>query len=285
MYSDSGYRSHDDKLKKVKDPLVGVINWYNQSTVQQKFGLLAAAACFLLLILYFILEDHDVLFILSETSHFLGIGILVYKLLQKKTCAGLSLRTQILTATFLSIRLFCSFLMEFDIHTLLDFLTLAATLWVVYMVYFKLRHTWQKEQDSIRVWWVILPCVILALLVHPRTSHNFGLRLMWSFCVYLEAIAVYPQLRMMQNNKVVERFTAHYVFALGLSRFFSCAHWILQIIDGRSFIFNALGYGLWPLMVLLSEIVQTFILADFCYFYVQSYAKGTGVVRLPTGIV
>jgi hypothetical protein len=40
---------------------------------------------------------------------------------------------------------------------------------------------------------------------------------------------VFPQLRMMQNSKVVERFTAHYVFCLGLSRFFSCAHWVLQV--------------------------------------------------------
>lgn len=29
--------------------------------------------------------------------------------------------------------------------------------------------------------------------------------------------------------QVVEKFTAHYVFALGLSRFISCAHWILQV--------------------------------------------------------
>lgn len=42
-------------------------------------------------------------------------------------CAGLSLRTQELTASFLLVRLFCSFMMEYDIHTLLDFLTLLAT--------------------------------------------------------------------------------------------------------------------------------------------------------------
>lgn len=29
--------------------------------------------------------------------------------------------------------------------------------------------------------------------------------------------------------QVVERFTGHYVFALGVARFFSCAHWILQV--------------------------------------------------------
>ncbi len=74
-----------------------------------------------------------------------------------------------------------------------------------------------------------------------------------------------PQLRMMQKAKVVEKFTAHYVFALGLSRFISCAHWILQLVDGDSFLLQALGSGLWPVMVLLSEIVQTFILADFWY--------------------
>ena len=111
-----------------------------------------------------------------------------------------------------------------------------------------------------------------------------------------------PQLRMMQKAKVVEKFTAHYVFVLGLSRFISCAHWILQvlrggggvcvprskrhqppsrcsctpavacsaacgadagllpplpqILDGDKYLWQALGSGLWPVMVLVSEIVQ-----------------------------
>ena len=54
-------------------------------------------------------------------------------------------------------------------------------------------------------------------------------QIMWATCVYVEAVSVLPQLRMMQKAKVVEKFTAHYVFALGLSRFISCAHWILQV--------------------------------------------------------
>ena len=40
-------------------------------------------------------------------------------------------------------------------------------------------------------------------------------------------------------DQVVEKFTAHYVFALGLSRFVSCAHWILQLVDGDSFLLQA----------------------------------------------
>ena len=64
---------------------------------------------------------------------------------------------------------------------------------------------------------------------------------MWALCVYVEAVSVLPQLRMMQKAKVVEKFTAHYVFALGLSRFISCAHWILQLVDGDSFLLQV-----WP---------------------------------------
>lgn len=37
----------------------------------------------------------------------------------------------------------------------------------------------------------------------------------------------------------------------------------LQILDGDKYLWAALGSGLWPVMVLVSEIVQTFILADF----------------------
>lgn len=90
----------------------------------------------------------------------------------------------------------------------------------------------------------------------------------------------------MQNTKMVEPFTAHYVFALGIARFLSCAHWVLQVIDRGSLLFGMLGYsGFWPPMVLLSEVVQTFILADFCYYYVKSAMEGQMMVRLPSGVV
>ena len=46
------------------------------------------------------------------------------------------------------------------------------------------------------------PCALLALVIHPSTSHHFLNRILWAFCVYLEAVSVLPQLRVMQNTKV-----------------------------------------------------------------------------------
>lgn len=43
----------------------------------------------------------------------------------------------------------CSFIMEYDVHTILDMLTLAATGWVMYMMYFKLKTTYQADKDTL----------------------------------------------------------------------------------------------------------------------------------------
>jgi hypothetical protein len=67
----------------------------------------------------------------------------------------------------------------------------------------------------------------------PAAPLSATAQMLWALCVYLEAVSVFPQLRMMQKAQLIEKFTAHYVFLLGLSRFFSCAHWILQLLEGN----------------------------------------------------
>ncbi len=49
----------------------------------------------------------------------------------------------------------CSFMMEYDIHTILDFLTLIATCWVIYTLFFQLSDSYQAEEDSIKTWYVV----------------------------------------------------------------------------------------------------------------------------------
>ncbi|KAK4787940.1 hypothetical protein SAY86_011773 [Trapa natans] len=244
--------------------------WVRRQPPKVKAFLAVVSGMAVLVFLRKVVHDRDNLFVVAEVVHALGISVLIYKLMKKKTCAGLSLKSQELTALFLAVRLYCSFVMEFDIHTLLDSATLATTLWVIYTIRFKLRSSYMEDNDNFATYYVVIPCAVLSLLIHPSTFHHLINRVCWAFCVYLETVSVLPQLRAMQNTKIVEPFTAHYVFALGIARFLSCAHWVLQVLDTRGRLLTALGYGMWPSMVLFSEIVQTFILADFCYYYVKS---------------
>ncbi|KAK3029014.1 hypothetical protein RJ639_040066 [Escallonia herrerae] len=290
-------------MRPPRKPIQVVSSWVRRQPPKVKAFLAVVTGMVALVLLRAIVHDHDNLYIAAEAVHSIGIAVLIYKLTKEKTCAGLSLKSQELTAIFLAVRLYCSFVMEYDIHTLLDLATLAATLWVIYMIRFKLKSSYMEDKDNFAIYYVALacgslrgssvsqtweevgPCAVLALFIHPSTSHHMINRFFWAFCVYLEAVSVLPQLRVMQNTKIVEPFTAHYVFALGVARFLSCAHWVLQVLDSRGHLLTALGYGLWPSMVLISEIVQTFILADFCYYYVKSVFGGQLVLRLPSGVV
>ncbi|KAI7757473.1 hypothetical protein M8C21_021104 [Ambrosia artemisiifolia] len=248
-----------------KKPIQVVRTWVRRQPPKIKVLLAFLIAIAALIFIRMVVYDHDNLFIAAEAVHAVGISEL--------------------TAIFLGTRLYCSFVMEYDVHTLLDLATLATTIWVIYMMRFNLKSSYMREKDNVPIHYVVIPCALLSLVVHPTTHHHIINRILWAFCVYMEAVSVLPQLRVMQNTKIVEPFTAHYVFALGVARFLSCAHWILQVLDTRGGLLTALGYGLWPPIVLLSEIVQTFILADFCYYYVQSVMGGQLVLRLPSGVV
>lgn len=68
---------------------------------------------------------------------------------------------------FLAVRLYCSFVMEYDIHTLLDLATLAATLWVIYTIRFKLRSSYMEEKDNFAIYYVVSPLYYFILKLQP----------------------------------------------------------------------------------------------------------------------
>ncbi|CAM8930387.1 unnamed protein product [Rhodiola kirilowii] len=259
-----------------------LFGWVRRQSLKVKAFLGVTAVLSGLVALRLAVKDYDHFFVAAEAIHAAGILVLIYKLTTQKTCSGLSLKTQELTAMYLVVRLICSSVMEKDIHTLLDFAALVASVWVIYMIRYKLKSTYIKELDSLPLYVLAVPCAVLALLIYPHTSHPFIFGVLWAFCVYLESISVYPQLRLMQNAKMVEPFTAHYVFALGAARFLGFAHWVYET-GGKSLFLRGSSY-LWLPAVLISEVIQTFILADFCYYYVKSAMYGQLLTRLPSPV-
>lgn len=148
-------------------------------------------------------------------------------------CLGLSLKSQELTALFLIARFITSIFMEYNIHTLLDFLTLSATAWVVYMIRFNLKSTYMKDMDTFPIYFVVIsyivtmfdrssyrwsgvdhlvcvkygvqvvPAAILAFISYPKiTHHHYFFQILFGFSAYVESLSVLPQLRLMQNAKV-----------------------------------------------------------------------------------
>ena len=75
-------------------------------------------------------------------------------------------------------------------------------------------QTYDKEQDTFRVMFLIVPSSLLALVV----NHEMSLvEVLWTFSIYLEAVAIFPQLVLLQRTKNIDTLTSNYVFLLGLS--------------------------------------------------------------------
>ena len=142
-----------------------------------------------------------------------------------------------------------------------------------------LKHNYETHNrplDTVMTWQVLVPCVIMAVIAHPQTSHDVG----GQWCCgrrmprYLEAVSVLPQLRVMQSAKNCGKMDGKLCVFVGRGEVFE-----LRALDFANFrraeLFeNGVDFNrLWPVMVLVSEIVQTFILADFCYFYVLSFCR------------
>eukprot|EP00887_Chlorella_sp_A99_P005535 scaffold1.g5535.t1 len=75
-------------LDDVRVVLRELTRWFKARSSKEKTYLGVVGAVLLLLLLWFVVDDHDTLFVLSESVHFLGIGLLAYKLLKKRNCGA-----------------------------------------------------------------------------------------------------------------------------------------------------------------------------------------------------
>lgn len=267
-----------------RDSPVNVLSrWLRKRSMKVKIFLGILLAFFAVIVLRFTISDPDVFFKASKTIHIVGLIVLIYKLIAHKSCSGLSLKSQELTALLIATRLCCSVYIQSNIHAMLDLILLLPTLLIIWLIRFKLKSTYIKEFDNMWLSFLVVPSIILAIVIHPRFTHHIWLtRVIWSFTTYLETISILPQIRYMRNSMMVETFTGYYVFALGVSRFFSLAFWIIHTYEtkGEYLFFFRHGY-FWMLSIFLSEIVHSFILANFCYYYIKSIMQGKLLKKMP----
>jgi len=200
----------------------------------------------------------------GDMTHLLSIFVLLLKIHATKNCAGVSLKTQELYGIIFMSRyldLFFSFISIYNTVMKLFFISSSCCI-IWYMRFHRVvRQTYDKEQDTFRVIFLIMPCLILALVI----NHDFTIpEILWTFSIYLEAVAILPQLVLLQRTKNVDTLTGNYVFLLGGYRALYLLNWIYRF-------FTESGYRQW--IVWCSGVVQTAIYCDFFYYYIQSWRK------------
>lgn len=178
---------------------------------------------------------------------------------------------------------------------------LSASFGLVYLLRYRepYRSTYLFERDTFLHWkFAVAPCAVLALVFSginwfdtgvleilrevrapqrttpstqctPRTRctrHPRPLQYFWTFSLFLESIAIFPQLVMLTRDRDVENITMHYVAALGSYRALYILNWIYRAWTEPHY---------WALLPWVTGAIQTALYSDFFYRYYISVSQGT----------
>ncbi|CEH17750.1 er lumen protein retaining receptor [Ceraceosorus bombacis] len=197
----------------------------------------------------------------GDLSHLASIFILLHKITISKSCRGISFKTQLLYSIVFASRYLDIFFETSLYRVLMKIFFIGSSVYVLYLMRVKYRPTHDPAIDTIRLEYLLGPAALLALVF------NYGyniLELFWAFSIYLESVAILPQLFMLQRTGEAETITTHYLFALGAYRALYLPNWIY-----RYFTENQVD----PISV-ISGLVQTGLYLDFFYIYVNKVLKG-----------
>lgn len=120
------------------------------------------------------------------------------------------------------------------------------------------RRSYDRAQDTFRVAFLVFPALLLALLTSARRSDV--METLWTFSIYLESVAILPQLVLMQRTQNLDNLTGHYVFLLGSYRGLYMLNWIYRWLVEP-------GYRAWRAWI--AGTLQTALYGDFFYYYIQ----------------
>lgn len=102
---------------------------------------------------------------------------------------------------------------------------IASTVYILYLMKFKFRPTQDPSIDTFRVEYLVGPCIVLSLLFNYKFSFT---EILWAFSIFLESVAILPQLFMLQRTGEAETITTHYLAALGAYRALYIPNWIYR---------------------------------------------------------
>jgi len=214
----------------------------------------------------------------GDLLHLASIFILLLKILTSKNCRGISLKTQALyLLVFVTRYIDLAYNFNSMYNWIMKVIFIGSAAVIVYLMKFKRPYceTYDAKLDTFNVLLVIVPCFLLSLKFNEYLSFT---EVMWTFSVYLEAVAILPQLIVVHmfakdHRGFVENLTSHYVFALGGYRVLYLMNWVWRYFT---------EYGYKHVIVWVAGVVQTLFYVDFFYYYLKAYVtSGDGRMVLP----
>merc|ERR1719446_1394462 len=211
----------------------------------------------------------------------LAFNFLQMQISHSRSVAGISGKTLTMHVTKLCCRLGSSLWLDGYLPTdksgdwiyqLGDVLSLFMVLQILYAVYGAHKVSYQSEADTLDIRNLIMGAVVLAVLIHPDMNSSVPMDIVWTTHLYVDAIAMVPQLWMISRmGGQVKGFTAHYIAATMLSNFLSGLFWFYASPD---LVEDDKAANIPGLAINGAHVVQMILLLDFGYYYGRAFLHG-----------
>ena len=206
----------------------------------------------------------NVIQLIGDSLHLLSFVIIIYKIIKDNSCKGVSAKTfEIYLLVFCTryLDLFMYFISFYN--TTMKILFISASAFIIYLMRYSKRYslTYDRiKEDNFPHIYLIPFALCMTLLIHKDWTW-WGLT--WSFSLWLESVAVFPQITIITKTNEIMAYTAHYLAALGSYRFFYIILWAYRYIQ--------LATISW--VSVFSGTLQVLLYADFFYLYCKHYKQ------------
>ncbi|CAO3690319.1 unnamed protein product [Rhizopus stolonifer] len=200
--------------------------------------------------------------LVANLMHLASIFILLLKIKKTKSCVGISFKTQLLYAIVFITRYLDLFTKYISLYnTLMKLFFIASSVYILYLMHIRYKATYDASLDTFRVEYLLVPSIILGVATTSLYTMN---EILWTFSIWLESVAILPQLFMLQKTGEAETITTHYLGALGAYRGLYILNWIYRSYLGEHIEWVSCVAGL----------LQTALYSDFFYIYYNKVLKG-----------
>jgi len=167
----------------------------------------------------------------ADLSHLLSFILLILNIRRSKNCIGLSCKTQILLLLVFCTR-YLDLIYRFSHQNLylivMKTLFISAPAYIIFLMKFSKPYCESSHilDDNYKNWKsLIYGALVATIIIHRDWTFT---DLIWSFSIWLEAVAIVPQLHMLIQNQQIENLTAHYIGTLGLYRLLYLFNWVYR---------------------------------------------------------
>ncbi|KAK8200977.1 endoplasmic reticulum retention protein [Zalaria obscura] len=195
--------------------------------------------------------------ILGDLSHLISILILLHKMKTSSSASGISFKSQFLYLIVYVTRyldLLWTDPTKSLWNTLLKLIFISTSAYTIYLMLNDYKPTHDPNLDTFKVHYLLAGSFLLALIFPYAYTPA---EILWAFSIWLESVAILPQLFMLQRTGEAETITVHYIAALGVYRGLYIPNWLWR--------YFAEGY--WDPIPVVAGVVQTVLYSDFFYIY------------------